>query len=75
MRIVLFTEIELADNAVLQMHEQIKKNSPLAIEGRMLEQAICEGMVRAADLFFKQLPGVKAQQTVFLPPLLGKLLT
>jgi len=73
MRVLLFTEIELADNAVLQMHEQIKKHSPVPLEGRMLEQAICEGMARAADLFFKQLPGVKAQQTVYLPPLLGKL--
>lgn len=74
MRVLLLTEIELADNAVLQMHDQIKKNSPVAIEGRVLEQVICEGMVRAADLFFKQLPGVKAQQTVYLPPLLGKLI-
>ena len=74
MRVLLFTELELADSAVLQMQEQIKRTAPVPIEGRMLEQAICEGMVRASDMFYKQLPGVKAVQTVYLPPLLGKLI-
>lgn len=74
MRVLLFTEVELQDEAVIQMQDAIKRNSPTPLEGRMLEQVICEGMVRAADMFFKQLPGVKAQQTVYLPPLLGKLI-
>lgn len=71
MRVLLFTEIDLDDRAVLQMQQQIQAHGR-APEGEILEQAICEGMVRAADMFYKQLPGVQAHQTVYLPPLIRK---
>lgn len=72
MRVLLFTEIDLDDRAVLQMQEATSKATGKPIEGEAFEQLVCEGVVRASTMFYKQLPGVQTHQTVYLPPLIRK---